>query len=165
MKPLHVCLFVSALCLCGSPVGAQQPEAPVDPGPEPSTTANGPAGSVVDTVKRGFHVGSPDAIQVGGGEGLRIGPPGMGVQYGGGQILRYGTDRFGVKYGGGEGIRYGTKRIGVQYGGGQILRWGTPGAGVKVGGGEGVRIGTRRHGVQFGTGHGLQIGKIRGVGN
>lgn len=114
---------------------------------------------------RGFNVGSPNAIKIGGGEGLRLGPPGMGVQYGGGQFVRYGTENIGVKYGGGEGVRYGTRNIGVQYGGGQLLRWGTPNTGLRIGGGEGARLGTRQFGVQFGTGFGLQIGRIRSAGN
>lgn len=131
--------------------------------PEPT---GGPAnGSAIARERAGLHIGSPNAIKVGGGEGLRLGPPGMGVQYGGGGGVRYGTERIGVRYGGGEGVRYGTQNIGVQYGGGQILRWGTPDAGVKIGGGEGFRIGTREYGLQFGTGHGVQIGRIRSAGN
>ena len=164
MNFLKICLLVPFACLASSAI-AQQGEVPQEQLPAPNETVESSSAPGPPGLRRGFSVGSPNAIKVGGGEGLRIGPPGMGVQYGGGQGVRYGTERFGVQYGGGEGVRYGTKNIGVQYGGGQILRWGTPGAGVKVGGGEGVRIGTRNHGIQFGTGHGLQIGRIRRSGN
>ena len=156
--------FVTVLCVAEIST-AQEITPTIDPGQQPHDVKEVYQGAPVVDGNSGLHIGSPNAIKVGGGEGLRFGPPGMGVQYGGGQGVRFGTDRIGVKYGGGEGVRYGTQNIGVQYGGGQILRWGTPNSGVKVGGGEGVRIGTRRHGVQFGTGRGLQIGRIRGLGN
>ena len=159
-------LFVLVTLLCAPQYAEAQETAPTT-GPllQPKPATEPSQEIFADKRNSGLHVGSPNAIKIGGGEGLRFGPPGIGVQYGGGQGVRYGTDRFGVKYGGCEGVRYGTPNIGVQYGGGQILRWGTPSAGVRIGGNEGVRIGTRRYGVQFGTGFGLQIGRIRSAGN
>ena len=88
------------------------------------------------------------------GDGIHIGPPGVGVSIGGGKGLQIGTDKAGFKLNG-DGLRIGTDENGVKVDG-EGARAGSDEHGVKIDG-DGARAGSDERGVKI-DGDGARAG-------
>ena len=88
------------------------------------------------------------------GDGIHIGPPGVGVSIGGGKGLQIGTDKAGFKLNG-DGLRIGTDEKGVKVDG-EGARAGSDEHGVKVDS-DGARAGSDERGVKI-DGDGARAG-------